>query len=412
MKITKNSQKLISFFKKNQYLDYIPPNKKTLNILHDLYEDISEAYHYFLSKGSKKIYHIKTKKIHTITEITKPKIFDFNSFPETIRKHINETSVSEISYSFSLFEREIKIIFTVEDPNVELKIEEYNQRVDSIILWLYILNLYSIKECSNTLIIYFYFTSLEKELPNSNIDILDENNVNTAFTTTCPKDSEIVVYRKEEWLKVFIHETFHNFGLDFSGMNTSECTNHILKLFPVNSKVNLYESYTEFWAEIINACFCSFFLLKKKDNVDEFLSNASILIHFERTYSFFQLVKTLNFMGLTYNDLYSKSKESSILRETLYKENTSVLSYYVIKTILLNNYEGFFQWCKKHNFSLLQFKKTNKNLKDYCIFIEKNYKTSIMLLGVHNVERTLKDFNTKKNNFILSNMRMSICEMG
>jgi hypothetical protein len=412
MKITQNSQKLISFFQKNQYLEYIPPNKKTLNILHDLYEDISEAYNYFLSKGPKKIYYIKTKKIHTLSQITKPKMFDFNSFPESIRKHINETSVYEILYSFSLFEREIKIIFTVEDPNVELKIEEYNKRVDSIILWLYILNLYSLKECSKTLIIYFYFTSLKKELPSSNIDILDENNVNTAFTTTCPKDSEIVVYRKEEWFKVFIHETFHNFGLDFSNMNTSECTNHILKLFPVNSKVNLYESYTEFWAEIINACFCSFFLIKNKENVDEFLSNVSILIHFERTYSFFQLVKTLKFMGLTYNDLYSKNKESSTLRETLYKENTSVLSYYVIKTILLNNYEGFFQWCKKNNFSLLQFKHTIKNLKDYCIFIEKNYKSPSMLFGVDSVERIIKEFNTKKNKFVLSNMRMSICEMG
>ena len=111
------------------------------------------------------------------------------------------------------------------------------------------------------------------------------------FTTTCPKDSEIVIFRKEEWFKVLIHESFHNFALDFSDMNTYECTKDILSIFPVNSEVNLYESYTEFWAEIMNALFCSFFNLKSKTNFDDFLSNFEFFINFERTYSFFQLVK-------------------------------------------------------------------------------------------------------------------------
>jgi L-rhamnose isomerase len=69
--------------------------------------------------------------------------------------------------------------------------------------------------------IYIYHTSLLKILPNTNVDILNENNVNTAFTRTCPSNSEIVVFRKEEWFKVFIHETFHSFGIDFASMNTS-----------------------------------------------------------------------------------------------------------------------------------------------------------------------------------------------
>ena len=72
-------------------------------------------------------------------------------------------------------------------------------------------------------------------LPSTNIEILNSSHVNTAFTRTCPKKSEIVVFRKEEWFKVFIHESFHNFGLDFSDMNNAECTSRILDIFPVNS---------------------------------------------------------------------------------------------------------------------------------------------------------------------------------
>jgi len=123
-------------------------------------------------------------------------------------------------------------------------------------------------------------------------------------------------------------------------------------------------------------------------------------------------------MGLTYKDMYSKTEKSSILRENLYKEKTNVLAYYVIKTILINNYQGFLSWCKNNNFSLLQFKKTLVNQKEFCKFIEKNYKTKSMLNGIvesqhfiNNVQEQ-KTRTTQNLNYILSNLRMSICEMG
>jgi hypothetical protein len=342
-----------------------------------------------------------------------------HSFPEQVRKHIDELTLTELCYTFSLFNRNIKLFFITEEDHIELKIEEYNKHVDSIIMWLHIINEYASRQCSSNLAVYFYFTSLEKKLPTSNIQVLDENNVNTAFTTTCPKDAEIVVYRKEEWFKVFIHESFHNFALDFSDMNNAECKSRILDIFPVQSEVNLYESYTEFWAEIMNALFCSFISLKDKNNIEEFLSNSEFFINFERTYSFFQLTKALRFMGLSYTDLYSKNIHRTVLRETLYKEKTNVLSYYVIKTILMNNYQDFLFWCNKNNLSLLQFKKTTKNQIEYCKFIERNYKKNTMLDGVEQSQKFLnvlysKNTNRRQTNdsYILSNLRMSICELG
>jgi hypothetical protein len=306
--------------------------------------------------------------------------------------------------------------FIVEEGNIELKLETFNSYVDAIIMWLYILNQYASKQCANSLVIYLYFTSLEKKLPDSKIVILDEINVNTAFTTTCPKDSEIVIFRKEEWFKVLIHESFHNFALDFSDMNIYESTKDILAIFPVNSEVKLYESYTEFWAEIMNALFCSFFNLKNKSDSEEFLSNFEFFINFERTYSFFQLVKTLDFMGLNYKNMYSQTNQSEILRNTLYKENSNVLAYYIIKTILINNYQGFLYWCKTNNFSLLQFKKTSSNQKEFCNFIRRNYKTKLMLDNIKSSEVCLqkvkKEKKYKYQKFLLTNMRMSLCELG
>ena len=419
MKISKNSKLLMSFFTKSKYINHVNQTPRTDKIIKQLYNDILNAYNYLLSlkktRGSN-FYSVTTKKIHSSTQIIRPKNFNSNSFPEEVRKHIDELSVTELCYNFSLFNRNIKLYFITEDEHIELKLEEYNKHVDSVIMWLYILNEYASKQCASNLIVYFYFTSLEKRLPTSNINILDENHVNTAFTTTCPKDSEIVVYRKEEWFKVFIHESFHNFALDFSDMNNIDCNSRILDIFPVQSEVNLYESYTEFWAEIMNALFCSFVSLKDKNNVEDFLSNSEFFINFERTYSFFQLTKTLGFMGLSYTDLFSKNIHRKVLRETLYKEKTNVLSYYVIKTILMNNYQDFLFWCTKNNLSLLQFKKTLKNQIEYCKFIEKNYKKDTMLEGVEQSQKFLNILYSKNkkinDNYILSNLRMSICELG
>jgi hypothetical protein len=120
-------------------------------------------------------------------------------------------------------------------------------------------------------------------------------------------------------------------------------------------------------------------------------------------------------MGLTYKDLYSKNERSRVIRENLYKEKTNVLSYYVIKTILINNYQSFLFWCKTNNLSLLQFKKTPVNQMEYCKFIEKNYKTKSMLEGVNDANIFFKKLYNKKSqktNYLLTNMRMSICELG
>ena len=422
MRLTKTSKSLMSFFIENKCINHSQPTKKTNHILKQLYNELKAANSFVQKKKREEgpgFYKLVVTKLTTANQIPKPRQFNADSFPAEVRKQIDTFISYDLSYTFSLFDRELTIHFLVEDKNPELSLELYNEYVDKILAWLYIINEYGAKRCAKKLTLFIYMTSLTKELPNSNISILDQSNVNTAFTYTCPVVSEIVVFRKEEWFKVLMHETFHNFALDFSDMNMSQCNERILSVFKVESEVNLFEAYTEFWAEIMNAVFCSFYLLQDKDNDEEFLSNCEFFINFERTYGFFQMVKTLNFMGLRYRDLYSKKEESRVLRETMYKEKSNVLSYYVITLVLMNNYQGFLSWCNTHNLSLLQFKKTTSNLDEFCKFVEKNYKTRAMLHSVDCMEKFLSSFKkvrTKKAvqnaELLLKNMRMSICELG
>ena len=422
MKLTPTCQKLMNFFMKNDPILNKNQTKQTNSILMTLYKDIYQAYTYLHDEKEKSkknrdsFYHVSIQKINNIRQIPKPRNFNMKSFPLKIREHIDEMALYEITYMFSLFERKIKIHFVVENEHPELKIHLYHDYIDSIFMWLYIVNLHSSKMCSKSLVVFFYFTSLKKGLPSSNIHVLDETHVNTAFTSTCEADSEIIVFRKEEWFKVFIHESFHNFGLDFSDMNNEDCRKEMTSIFKVNSEVNLYEAYSEFWAEIINCLFCSFTILPDKTDTHQFLSLSKLCIHFEMVYSFFQLVKVLDFMGIKYTDLYSNSKESEVLRNHLYKEKTNVLAYYVIKTILLSQYQNFLFFCKENHFSLLQFKKTIQHKKEFCDFIRKKYKTKDMLDSIESTEKLLKQCYTRSKKkdvvYLLTNLRMTLFELG
>ena len=139
---------------------------------------------------------------------------------------------------------------------------------------------------------------LKKLLPDSSVTILGVNNANTAVTYSCYDPGEILIFRKEEWFKVFIHETFHSFGLDFSTMNTDKFNKKMKKLYPINSTFNISETYTETWAEIINCVFKSYYSVKPND-VSLFLTYSEFLLQIERIFSLYQCDKVLKYISLT-----------------------------------------------------------------------------------------------------------------
>ena len=423
MKITNNSHKLISFFVENNCIPAIKQTQKTDTIFTKLYHEMHNGFKYIENikniKNIKNTNEIKMQhsKIHTTKQIPKPKTFKFNDFPIDVQHRIDKFSVSSITYSLQLFDKNITICFILENVVTESVIKCYNKYVDNLLVWLYIITQYASSSCATDIHIYIYHTSLTKKLPQNAHETLDATHVNTAFTRTCPVNSEIVIFRKEEWFKVFIHETFHNFGLDFSNMSNHSCHLKILSMFPVNSEVNLFEAYAEFWARTLNALFCSYNNMKYKDNIDDFLTNTEFFMNYERIYSFFQMVKVLDFMNLDYNALNKTGSQSNIVRQNQYKENTSVLSYYVITLILINNYQDFILWCNINNTSLFQFKQTITNQNNFCKFIEKKYKLKSLLEGVECSENILhrikKTAGSNKNIlFLLTNLRMTLCELG
>ena len=96
MKLTKKSKQLMIFLTKNKYIHPLHNTKKTNAILKELYDDILNAYHFLLSIKQKKgnYYNLKTKKITTASQITKPQNFNSKSFPDAVRTHIDEATMT------------------------------------------------------------------------------------------------------------------------------------------------------------------------------------------------------------------------------------------------------------------------------------------------------------------------------
>ena len=281
-----------------------------------------------------------------------------------------------------------------------------------MLTWLYMAYNFKTKNCADKLSIYIYLTPFKKMLPQGTYRTLDSEHVNTAVTTSCTKNGEVVVYRQEEWFKVFIHETFHILGLDFSSMHSERLSTRLKKLFPVESDMLVYEAYTEMWAEVLNCMFYSFKLIDVKKDFEQFNMYFEFCCELERLFSTMQVIKILNYMGLTYKTLYEKDSRSTILRESLYKEKTNVFPYYILKLILMFNYKQFILWCKTNNETLLKFNETHTSLNSFFEFFEKYYDSDAMLSYMNDVfnymyEMQHKDLDGKL--YLFQNMRMTVC---
>ena len=408
MQFSNTSQEYFNFFIEH-FNKCIIKNKESEQkiqnkIFNKLFLDIREADKYVKTLNafdnclSGIVLDIKSKK-----GLALPSTYSNDHFPQEIRKVIETKTVNKILYYCVLNERKITLTFFTFKNETNFAI--YDKYAKQVFMLIAILTHYSSSECSKSLNIFIYLTDFKRIIPDNNYTILGSYNVNGGFTTTCDKNSEIVVYRKEEWFKVLIHEAFHNLGLDFSKMNTNQFHSKIKQLFPINSKFNIFESYCEFWARILNSAFCSYNVIDNKNDKDAFKTFLDFFIQIERLFSLFQCNKILKFLGISYQNLYETDNGSHIARENLYKETTNVFAYYIVTAFLLDNYVNVMNWCNKNNLSCFKFNNSQRNLDLFYNLIENSYKRNEFLKNLMCVSNYASKLNkkTNKNNKLANN---------
>jgi len=388
MKLTNESQTLLKSINsiKNIHLDSL--NKKNENFIIKMYK--------ILDKGND---FINAKK----TSCSKNTISNNNLdslVPLIIKNDIINNYIYKYSTTFIVNKRTIHIhLFYADSENNKKLLTCFNK----IFLLLYFVTYYAKTTNSMNVNINIYFTNHKKLLPKSNEFVpLNINNVNSAFTTPCSSDSEINIFRKEEWFKVLAHELMHNMNLDFACMNSSYADNVMFQLFNLKKHdIRLYESYTESWAIIINSLFISFYNTRDKSNYELMITKFNNIINNEILFSLLQLKKVLNYNKITYEDLLNNDR-ISLEKKSKYSENTYVISYYIIKIILLFNKNKYLNWCAETNKSIA-FKNNEETISSFCQLIYDLYRNEIFLDVMQKV-RLSKITNSQS-------LRMSAYEM-
>lgn len=204
-------------------------------------------------------------------------------------------------------------------------------------------------------------------------------NMNSGSTI---KDVYVSVWRKEEYEKVLIHELCHYISVDFDIYLNKKINNDINNLFNLEGINHVSESYNETVAGIINMCYKSI-----KLNID---LNQIYLI--ETKFLLFQTIKLINF--------FEGSKGYDIFTMKIY-QNTSCLSYIILKFILFYNLNDFINLLDEFNLICDSYKKINK-LNTFLLEIikKKDYITDID----KNIDFIINNLN---NNFIYKTLRMS-----
>lgn len=286
-------------------------------------------------------FEIQMTVLNRGSSVPAPRDFPLSSIPAPIWQHIRNTArqMCTVVFHGAPLKQQITFYFVSETPHT--RAEYYLARTRIALAWLWCVQRATATSrrppCGgNHLTVWLYWTALKKKLPAQRGEAIGEEHVNTAFTRTCPFSrggSEIVLFRREEWFKVFIHETFHYYGLDFSNRTAAELQpvhQRILRIFPVASKVNLYESYSETWARILNTLFVIVSAAAAPSS--RIRDSAIAALDTEARHSAAMSARVQAHFGTA-----------------PWRETTSVLSYYVIAGVLMQSWRSFLDWCAHQN---------------------------------------------------------------
>jgi hypothetical protein len=461
------------------------------DVLLSFYDIIDKEFHYFKEASNNnnnshfnsifkhKLENIRTTSDKSLTSNLVSILENIPYIPSSIVTYIKEKFTYVLTYSFRIDEsRTAKVNFIIfeesvyEINNIKKKSASYfKNAVLKIYLWLKVASKYAAKKCAPVLECFIYLTPFKRSHPifSKQADmtpttketayedyeeyedlyhhmstprissVLKPIHINGGVSDLCQPSGRVIVYRKEEWFKVFIHETMHNYGLDFSEMDINGANALLHKMFTIQKNVKLYESYCEIWARIMNIVFETYFdinsrakfssrttrknfidnlklnenkggeygassssstselnevSIKNAQNRRKFIRHFYNYLQYESLFSLFQNIKILNYMGLDYNIITNCTDSNYIVAKKLYKEETNAFAYYVIVSILLSNFNNFILWCIDNNTNIIQFNKNKNNITSFVQFIYKNYKRSELMNIVMDLEIRLESMDT------------------
>lgn len=281
-------------------------------------------------------------------------------FPKEIQDHILNEPSTATTYQFNVNDRKVVLHFVMFDAT-----DNTDEHAKHVCALLHLVSMHARSACSSTLNIYVYMTDFKKRFPTKKGQPLDATHANTGMSYHCAKNNDVIVYRKEEWFKVLIHELFHAFGLSFidgdmepdvnSGMQRA-----LQRTYAISHPVRIYETYCEIWARILNVIFDCFMDADTNTmnpnpihatdlQLQVFMECVMEELHEHARFAQHQCAKLLKYVDITYAIISNPTKENRSIVGKKYRENTNIFAYYVLTCVLLHSPDDFIVWCYKNN---------------------------------------------------------------
>lgn len=377
-------------------------NKTYVNYdrLIEIDEDLLKPLFTLLKKNEEYDYHIK-KEI-------KIKNLELNKYiAPTVRKYIDNKIKFRYDYVLTIKNKIINLCINSDKEITDNKMDIFLSNLISSIGIVVML-----EPMDKIIDLVIYITPHKKKCDDfkyrQNFTV-DEVN---SGSTMCCKEPYIIVCRKEELFKVIIHELIHALNFDIKH-DDSYSVNKIKDILNIESPYNMYEAYTEIWANILNAFFIAN-MIKNKSREETF--NTFIeLLKYEQKWSIFQAAKI---MTLTNCRIEPHIRYTSIIELNKY---TNVFSYFILRSFIFFRFNDFMRKCRDNNINYINLNANIEFFSNYIlnltleVIYNKDYK--LLLKRNKRVLNYLKDLNNHKKNKnlikskLLLTIRMSACEL-
>ena len=290
---------------------------------------------------------------YKLTKVKNVKVdVDTHFLPDKIRLYIN----NEIKYKY-----EINYKYNNKKINIQYFSKEKNKKKIIKLILKRVLFMYNITNKFININLIIYDTPYQKRFSCSNhknCDKLNTINVNSGFSYT----NNIVIFRKEELLKLVIHEMIHALDVDVKYENNQN-KDELLNMFCIDkTNVLINESYVETWATILNV----FMVLYEKNIVK--LDLFKKYLKDEQIFGMYQSSKLCKYYNINKFDLIYKINNICKIKM---EDNVNIFSYHIIKTVNLSNINEFIKIFRHKKYIMDK----TYNYKDYIMFIIKYFKT-------------------------------------
>lgn len=331
-------------------------------------------------KELKELYKFLNKKYNSVRY--KKDITKSISESESLSVEISSPFLSsDIQEKIKKFKKSIHLILSVSVYKININVYHSEDNIDKfldtivdVISFIFCLSDHNVLNST----INFYLCDdckmmdYSKDYSKVNFDTHEVNSGSTFMNKNV-----MHIWRKEEIMKVTLHECIHLLDYDFKDYSKLLDEHYKRKYNITSSDLSIGEAYTEIWAELLNV-----FLITKYTGSDY---NTFIkYIQYEKYFSKFQMAKIF----------YVKSINK---KENDLNEFTNVLPYFIIKCEIFSDLQDFLQLCKTFNIDYIKVNK--KRIIEYFYDLEKCNSYDKLFIRMD------------KKNYIYLTLRMSMLEL-